>query len=256
MILEKRSAETGFPKIPATTWNLERGSRVVVRDCGGDPSSIERLSRAPFAVNYLPGTLWADPALGQPASQTVWLHGEGRYNLAAGYGFAMEGFGHSPNSINVQRGSPNTDLMVSGSILSGQPIRYASGHSLNPINVQQASPVTALMVAGSILYGQPLEVLLEYDLGVRNTTAFVASWSSLRAVETPDRDRAELEALNIDRLGNWVPPTEANVRLLQMATVTHHAIKTSSVIFAGSRSLSPEERADQKRFYKKTYKKI
>jgi hypothetical protein len=53
-----------------------------------------------------------------------------------------------------------------------------------------------------------------------------------------------------------VSPTEETARMIQMGTVLRDAISVSSVIFAGSRPLSAEERTDLRKYYKKIYKKI
>ena len=256
MILEMSSAETGFPRLQAALWNLDRGNRALARDWEADRRSIEQPSRTHVAVNYIPWALWADLPPGQPADQAVWPHGEGQYGVAAANGLALEPFGNSLYTFNLQRGCPNTALLVSGSIFLGQPLIDASGHPINPINVQEASPITALGVTASILYGQPLQVLVEYNLGVPNTTAYVASWSPVRSVEIQHSNRAELQAPRSKPREGWVTPAEENWKLLQIATETQHAIEVSSVIFEGSRSLSPDERADQRKFYKKTYRKI
>jgi len=204
-------------------------------------------------MNYPAGGLSNVPILQQAGSQEVWLHGENQFDLATVYGFAVGSFGGALNSINLQPGSPYTAVPAQGSMPFLQPITDPSGRYLSPVNLPKLSQVAAFVLAGSMIYGQ---MLLEDNLGVPNATAYTVTGSSLRASDAQRGNRAEATALNGSPEPARPAPTEENAMLLQMASVTQHAISAASVIFAASRSLSPEERADQRKFYKKAYKKI
>ena len=115
------------------------------------------------------------------------------------------------------------------------------------------SHLAAFVLAGSIIYGQ---VLLEGNFGVPNATAYTVAGGSLPTPGSERSNRAEVTVLDRSPERAGRVRIDENSTLLQMASATQHAISVSSVIFAGSRSLSPEERADQRRFYKKAYKKI